>query len=199
MPSTDQVASVYADALLELAIHEGGNSRAQELGDELGELCEVIIANKAVVRFLSSPVVDRAERSAVIERTFKGRISDTLYRFVLTVDRNGRLGHLVAMEQCYDALLQKLFGKTEVDVYTVDGKSLDASTEELLRERVKATAGEDAVFHYYADGSMIGGIKLQIGDQLVDGSIATRLRRLQAAIVESGGASVRRDPTRFIG
>ena len=198
MSATDPIASVYAHALLELAQKEWGNARAQELGDELNDLCEAVISSKAFVRYLSSPVVDRAERSEVVERAFKGRISDTLYKFVRIVDRKGRLGHLVSMGSCYDALLQQLFGKTEVDVYTVDGKPLPPKTEGLMRERLKETIGKDAVFHYYADRSMIGGIKLRIEDQLVDGSISTRLRLLQRAIVESGGAVVRRDARRFI-
>jgi len=45
---------------------------------------------------------------------------------------------------------------------------------------------------------MIGGIKLRIADQLVDGSVATQLRRLQETIIESGGAAVRSDSKRFI-
>ncbi len=198
MSVADPIASVYANALLELAIKDGGNARAQEVGEELNDFCEAIIANKAFVRYLSSPVVDRGERSRVIQRVFEGRISSILYRFVRIVDRKGRLGHLVAMGGCYDALLQKLFGKTEVDVYTVDGKPLGATTEALMRDKLKATVGKDAVFHYYPDASMIGGIKFRIEDELIDGSIATRLRRLQEAIVASGGAAVRRDAKRFI-
>ena len=198
MASSNAVASVYAKALLELSIAQGGNSRAQEIGEELNDLTEAIVANKAFVRFLSSPVVDRAARRGVIERAFKGKISETLYNFVATVEHKGRLSFLVSIAQVYDALLQKLFGKTEVDVYTVDGKALSATTESLMRERLKATVGKDAIFHYYPDPAMIGGIKLRIEDQLVDGSIATRLRRLQESIIASGGAVVRSDMGRFI-
>ncbi len=198
MSTSNEVATVYAKALFELAIASGGNARAQEIGEELNDLTEAVVGNKAFVRFLSSPVVDRRERTKVIERAFSGRISDTLYRFVRILDRKGRLAQLVEVGECYDGMLQKLFGKTEVDVYTVDGKALPVSTEALMRDRLKATVGKDAVFHYYADASMIGGIKLRIEDQLVDGSIATRLRRLQESIVASGGAIVRSDMNRFI-
>lgn len=203
MISTDKIASVYANALLELAIKEGGNSRAQEIGEELAALCEVIGGNKAFVEFLGSPAIDRTVRAATIERILKNsdggsRISETLYRFVQIVNHKGRLGHLIAMGQSYDKLLQKLFGKTEVDVYTVDGKPMDGASEALMREKLRTVIGSEAIFHYYADKSMIGGIKLRIGDQLVDGSIATRLRRLQTAIIESGGAAVRSDSKRFI-
>jgi F-type H+-transporting ATPase subunit delta len=198
MISTDKIATVYANALLELAVKEGGNSRAQEIGEELDALCEVIGANKAFVEFLGSPAVARAARTATIERVLKGRVSDAIYRFVRIVNHKGRLGHLLSMGKAYDTLLQKLFGKTEVDVYTVDGQPMGEATETLMREKLRATIGSEAIFHYYAEKSMIGGIKLRIADQLVDGSVATQLRRLQETIIESGGAAVRSDSKRFI-
>ncbi len=201
MPSTSQhneIAKVYARALLDLAVAAGGNSQAKELGEELTALCEVAAANKKCVLFLSSPAVARARRTATMERLLKGRVSETLYRFVITLNRKGRLGQLLAIGTAYDTLLQELFGMTEVDVYTVDGKSMDASTESLMRETLRAAIGREAIFHYYADATMIAGIKLQIADQLVDGSVATRLRRLQQTMIESGGATVRRDSNRFI-
>lgn len=198
MSSTDKIATVYANALLELAVKEGGNSRAQEIGEELDALCEVIGANKAFVEFLGSPAVDRAARTATIDRVLKGRVSDAMYRFVRVVNHKGRLGHLLSMGKAYDTLLQKLFGKTEVDVYTVDGQPMGEATETLMREKLRATIGSEAIFHYYADKTMIGGIKLRIADQLVDGSVATQLRRLQETIIESGGAAVRGDSKRFI-
>ena len=198
MIATDKIATVYANALLELAVKEGGNSRAQEIGEELDALCEVIAANKAFVEFLGSPAVARAARTATIERVLKGRVSDAIYRFVRIVNHKGRLGHLLSMGKAYDTLLQKLFGKTEVDVYTVDGQPMGEATETLMREKLRATIGSEAIFHYYAEKSMIGGIKLRIADQLVDGSVATQLRRLQETIIESGGAAVRSDSKRFI-
>ena len=158
----------------------------------------MIGANKAFVEFLGSPAVARAARTATIERVLKGRVSDAIYRFVRIVNHKGRLGHLLSMGKAYDTLLQKLFGKTEVDVYTVDGQPMGEATETLMREKLRATIGSEAIFHYYAEKSMIGGIKLRIADQLVDGSVATQLRRLQETIIESGGAAVRSDSKRFI-
>ena len=198
MSKHEKIAKVYATALLDLAVAQGGNTAAKEMGEELSALCEVAAANKKFVMFLGSPAITRARRTETIDRILKGRVSELLYRFVVTLNRKGRLGHLLAIGQSYDTLLQELFGMTEVDVYTVDGKAMGEATESLMREKLRAAIGREAIFHYCADPAMIGGIKLQIADQLVDGSVATRLRRLQQAMIESGGATVRRDSTRFI-
>jgi hypothetical protein len=45
---------------------------------------------------------------------------------------------------------------------------------------------------------MIGGLRLQIGDQLIDASIATRLRRLRDRLATSGSSEVRSRTDRII-
>jgi len=199
MATNDKIAAVYANALLELTQKQGGNARAQEVGEEFRQLAEVIKEDKSFRSLLASPTVERGARSAALARILKGNVSDVLMRFIMVVDRKGRLNHLVEMEEAYDELLQGLFGKTEVDVFTVDGQPLEKTTETSLRERLRTATGREAVFHYAVDASMIGGIKLRIEDQLVDGSVATRLRRLRESIIQGGGATIRGKTERFIG
>ena len=50
---------------------------------------------------------------------------------------------------------------------------------------------KEPVLHPYIDSSMLGGIKLRIGDQLIDGSVQTRLRRLSESIKTQGGTAIR--------
>jgi hypothetical protein len=45
---------------------------------------------------------------------------------------------------------------------------------------------------------MVGGVKLRIGDQLIDGSVAAKLRRMRRSLVEDAGAKVRADIGRFL-
>ena len=94
--------------------------------------------------------------------------------------------------------MQELFGKLEVDVFTVNGGAIDAEVAASVSSRIKATYGKEAVLHSYKDASMIGGIKLRIGDQLIDGSVATRLRRMQAAMIDSARQDFAVSPDRFM-
>jgi F0F1-type ATP synthase delta subunit len=51
--------------------------------------------------------------------------------------------------------------------------------------------GKEPIMHPYIDKEMLGGIKLRIGDQLIDGSVQTKLRRLSESIKTSGGSVIR--------
>lgn len=198
MPTqVNDVAKVYAQSLLELALASGGDTPA-EVGAELDALCEAARADAGFREFLASPMLDRAEREASLGRILKGKASDLLLRFVLVLNRKGRLGNLLEIGDAFDQLLQERFGKIEVDVFTVQGGQLPDEVTAAVKARVKSAFGKEAVLHSYRDAAMIGGIKLRIGDQLIDGSVATRLRRMQAAMLDAARADLATRPERFI-
>ena len=67
-----------------------------------------------------------------------------------------------------------------------------------IRARIQSKLGLEPVLHCYTDESMIGGIKLRIGDRLIDGSLATRLRRIRQSILTSGKLAIRERFDRII-
>jgi F-type H+-transporting ATPase subunit delta len=71
-------------------------------------------------------------------------------------------------------------GVVLVDVTTAD--ALDDAGKELVRERMKSIVGKEVELRLHTDASMIGGIVARIGDQVIDGSVLSQLRRLRASM-----------------
>ena len=101
------------------------------------------------------------------------------------VNRKGRAGSLFAIEQAYDGILQEKLGKVEVDVWTAGplGPEASARSRSASRRRI----GKEVVVHSYTDRAIIGGVKLRIGDRLIDGSVAAKLRAIRAHLAKGGG------------
>lgn len=181
----DQVAHVYAKSLFELAQKQGGNEGAAAIGQELNDVCEVARSDAKIREFITSPIIDPKRRAESLKKAFGGRVSNTLLNFLLVVNHKGRLAELFSIQQAFDSLLDHAFGRIEVDVFTVAGH-VDAATASVLQEQLRKALGKDPVLHHYADPRMIGGVKLRIGDQLIDGSVASQLRRMRQALIERG-------------
>jgi F-type H+-transporting ATPase subunit delta len=179
----DALASVYARSLYELASKAGGRAKIEEVAGELEQVCELARADKRFAEFLASPIIDADRRKDAIRRIFADRVTDLLLRFLLVLSDKGRLGHLEAINDAFDAQVQESFGKVEVDVYTPG--PLDASVLGELRGRIQQALRKEPILHNYTEPGMIGGIKLRIGDQLIDGSVATRLRRMRQELLNS--------------
>ena len=76
------------------------------------------------------------------------------------------------------------------DMYTVTGQAAP-DVVATVKGGVKEAFGKDAVIHQYADPNMIGGVKLRIGDQLIDGSVETQLRNMRDAVAARGTGAMR--------
>ncbi|MBX3402351.1 MAG: ATP synthase F1 subunit delta [Phycisphaeraceae bacterium] len=185
----DALSRVYASALFDLAIAQGGQPTIEHTLAELEELLDLSRSEPAFGEFLASRILAAESRGKSLERILTGRVSDLTRNFLLTLNAKGRLSSLPGIIAAFDEKVQEAFGRVEVDVYTAS----PISPEDLsaIRERLRATLGKDPIVHPYTDRAMIGGLKLQIGDQLIDASIATRLRKMRDRLNEDGMAKLR--------
>jgi F-type H+-transporting ATPase subunit delta len=185
----DALARMYATSIFELAQESGdGQQAAEHLLGELEEVLEIARSDARFGEFLSQ-ILSVAARRASLDRIFKGRVSDLTYKFLQVLNDKSRLSHLPAIVAALDQQVQAAFGRIEVDVYTAGPITPDELA--TVKAGLQRVLGKEPVVHPYTDATMIGGLKIQIGDQLLDASIATRLRKLRDKLVNDGGASIR--------
>ena len=187
--NADALAKVYARSLFELATDAGGTDKLMEVADELEQICELAREDKKINLFLSSPIVDVKARGKALSAIFTNRITDLTLRFLLVLNNKGRLDRLESIETAFDQLVQEAFGRIEVDVITP--VAIDAELIATIKEKISTVLGKEPILHPYVDESLLGGIKLRIGDQLIDGSVQTRLRKLSEELKNNGSAAVR--------
>lgn len=192
----DALAQTYARSLFELAEAKGGQAAIESAMAELEEVLELARADARFSEFLSSLALPVAARGASISRIFKGRISDLTTHFLRVLNDKGRLAHLPAIAAAFDALVQAHFGRVEVDVYTAE--PIRADELRAIKDRFQRAIGKEAIIHPYTEGAMLGGVKIRIGDQLIDGSVATQLRRMREQLNTSGAAALRARADRII-
>jgi F-type H+-transporting ATPase subunit delta len=195
MPS-DALSNVYAKSLYELAEQAGGQAKINEVLGELEQIVELIQTDRGFREFLASPVIDRSKRSEALGRIFGNRITDLTLRFLMVLNDKGRLRQLQPVAEAFDHLVQAAFGRIEVDVYTpapIDRQQLDA-----IANQVRQALGRELVLHPYTDPMMLGGLKLRIGDQLIDGSVSNKLRRIKRDLLTDGATRLRDQISRFI-
>lgn len=185
----DALAKVYASSLFELAQADGGRDRTEDVLGELEAVLEAARADATFNEFLASRVLPAKSREQSLRTIFEGKMSPLTLNFLRLLNDKGRLSHLPAITAALDSMVQEAFGRVEVDVYTAE--SLDDAGKTAIRDRVASKLGKEVVLHAYVEPAMLGGIKLRIGDQLVDDSLATQLRRVRDKLVTDGGSRIR--------
>ncbi len=192
----DALARVYATSLFELAEAKGGREKVEKTLGELEEVIELARRDTRFNEFLSSRVISAKARDAALSKIFGRATTGLTLRFLRLLNEKGRLGVLIPIVTAFDSIVQDRFGRVEVDVMTAS--PVDADALRAIKDKLTQTLGKDVIVHPYTDPAMIGGVRLRIGDQLVDASVATRLHKLRDRLGDSGGAEIRARASRII-
>src|SRR5688572_16575 len=133
MASSDEqqrtLARIYARAIFDLAEDQGAGDALLE---ELAAVARLAERDPAFADFLGSPLVDRDDRRATLERIFRGTASDLLADTLQVLNRKGRLALLPAIGRAYRGELRERRGLVDVKVRTA------APLPPALRERLAA-------------------------------------------------------------
>jgi F-type H+-transporting ATPase subunit delta len=185
----DAVDKVYAKALFELAFEQGGRERLEALVAELDELVDLVRQIPEFEEFMASRIIAFPKKEASLRRMFEGKVSPEVMHLALLLQKKGRSGRFVRVAVAFDQLVQERFGRVEVDVYTRFPMPPDQM--ERLRDTLRAALGREPVVYTYTDSSMIGGLRVRVGDRLVDASFSTRLRKMRDLLKEDGAALIK--------
>lgn len=93
---------------------------------------------------------------------------------------NRRLAALPAIAEAYEALRAR--AENVVDVQVASATALDEAQQRSLAEALQKRLGKQVRLHLQLDPALLGGARLQIEDQVIDGSVRTRLEKLANAM-----------------
>lgn len=172
------LAERYAAALFEL-----GDERRilDEVASDLRQLRTMLQQSGDFMRLIRSPVLSRAQqRSAVDAVAEHAGLSQLVRDFLGVVARNRRLFAVPAM---IDAFLAKLAARRgEVNAQITAAQPLTEAQLAALNEQLRRSIGSRVSVEVQVDPGLIGGMIVKIGSRMVDGSVRSKLQRLQLAM-----------------
>ncbi|WP_066800217.1 F0F1 ATP synthase subunit delta [Sphingomonas soli] len=168
----------YATALFELARESNSLPKVEAslatVRQALGESAEF----KALT---ASPLVARAAAAAAVAGVAKSLKLDSITaKFLGVLAENRRLGQLSAVISAFGALAAAHRG--EVTAQVTSAHPLTADQVAALKAQLRARIGRDVSVDLSVDPSLLGGLVVKIGSQMIDSSIKTRLNSLANAM-----------------
>lgn len=172
------LAGRYATALFALAQE---NNSIDAVQASLNTLSEALAESDDLKELTTSPVLTRDDAGNAIAATAKALGLDKLTTNVLGVlAANRRLDQIPAVIRAFSTLASGYRGEITAEVtsaHPLDGKQIDA-----LKAQLKKRVGSDVSVSTAVDPSILGGLVVKIGSQMIDSSIKTRLNTLSQAM-----------------
>ncbi|WP_102026431.1 F0F1 ATP synthase subunit delta [Salirhabdus sp. Marseille-P4669] len=172
------VANRYAVALFQLGQEK---SLLATLEEELRVVREVFETNSNITTFLNHPAVSTEQKKAIVKDAFQHASKELINTLSLMIDRR-RAEEIPAMASAFVGMVNEFNGVQEAEVYSV--RELSDDEKESLQKVFAEKLGLNALrIQNIVDTSLLGGLKLKIGNRIYDGSVSGKLERIERNLV----------------
>lgn len=168
------IERTYAEALLGAARRLGVVARAQE---EARALLKVLKQNPRLRLFLESPHIDAQEKSALLERVFKGRLTPVMMNLLQVLSARRRTTYLDETLELFQTLVEESEGIWRVDVTTAHELSMQEKLD--LKGALEKYTKRQLNLDYNIDSRLIGGLVCRLRDFQIDASLRNGLEGLR--------------------
>ena len=171
-------AKRYARAVFELAQEAG---HVTQWGERLEKVRE-LLSDPEVAAVLTNPTIAMEMRMALVSRAPHVLDPEATNLAMLLIESD-RVRDVAQIEEEFQRLADEAAGRVRATVTTA--VELTPADRDRVAEGLSKRLGKDVHLDALVDPSILGGLKLQYGDRLVDASVATRLQQLRRRLAAS--------------
>ncbi len=168
------IARPYADALFKASA-----DHLEQTAQWLDGLAKIVV-NPDLMRFASHPKSTPEQVLGLVQAATPQALSDVAQQFLRMVLENGRLSAVPEMAAQFRAHVNDQGGTSDATIfspYPIDGAAL-ADVVQVLEKRF------DRKLHVsvHLQPELIGGIRVVVGDEVLDTSVKARLEQMKVAL-----------------
>jgi F-type H+-transporting ATPase subunit delta len=157
-----------------VADHEG---HLDDLEDELFRFSRILSAEPELRSALSNPLLPADRKRGLLDALLGGKVTPVTLRLISQAALHPRGRSLDASLEEYGRLAAAWRQRLIAVVRVATG--LDSGQRERLAAALSRTYGRGVHLNVVIDPGVLGGMSVQIGDEFIDGSVASRVARLR--------------------
>jgi len=186
-----RVARVYAEALINAAEAENKVDLIwQQLLSMVGKPVRRSESPADPAALITSTAIPRPRRVEILERVLKPRLDELLFKFIMVLHHHQRLAILRPVAAVYREIMDERTRRVRVSVRSA------VPLTDAQRDEVKAMARQkfdlDPVLVESVEPALLGGLRLQVGDRVIDATIRARLDSIKDQLLARSSHAIRR-------
>lgn len=170
-------ADIYGKSLYELAVSE---QASDEICEEAEAVRKILRENPDYIRLLSEPSIHKADRLKLLDEAFGEQIHPYLLNFLKLLTERGIMNEYSSCCRTMRRLYNKDHGIAEAIV--TSAVPLSEEQAEKLLTKLSEKSGKKVQLVQKVNPDVLGGIRVEIDGELLDGTVQTRLKDLRSRI-----------------
>lgn len=166
----NEIGKEYGAALFMLACEEGDK---KGYAAALDTVRSTFTEHPQFAELLSSPGIPLNERLAVIDSTFSGALPEHVLSYLKLLCEKGRMPFFTESVEEYHALLNASEHISSVRI--TSAVELTDEEKQKLIKKLESMEKCSIRAEYFVDSSILGGLIVEIGGKIMDGSLRHRL------------------------
>lgn len=189
----ERIAKVYAESLYVAA------EKAGQLEPVLHEyeslVKDVFMADPRLAVLFSSAAIGRYARADALAKAFKDRANPTLYAFLQVLNGHERLELLLPIARALRDMFEERARR--VRVFVTSAVALSEEESNRIADGIRNVMKLEPIMVPSVDPSLLGGVKIRVGDKQYDASVRTRIENLKNQLLASGSHEIQSRRDRF--
>lgn len=173
------IARRYGVALFDAALKR---DIVDQVDSDLAAVKRLLTENRSLRRFMLSPEVLTEHKVEMLQKALGDRVHKLVVNFLLLLIDKKRFDHIDEIADAVDKLVDAHHGLVRARVMTP--VELPAEQQAKLQRSLAALTGKDVVIEPEIDPSLIGGVRVVLGDRMLDGSVSRALDRLHDELAQ---------------
>ena len=157
-------------------------NNVDQLGSEvLTILSKISSKSQKFKQFLSTSRIELKVKKEILSNIFSEKLNQSQLDLVFCLLDSIDFNYLESIDKKYQKLMQDSVGHVNVTAVTVN--KLSDSELSDLESNIKSKINTDVSVDNIEDKKILGGIKLKVGNILIDGSVSTKLEKLKQSMI----------------
>lgn len=172
-------AKTYAQALFEVAME---TKHIDDFGKELRFVLDAFKEHTTFYELYKTPQISNEEKKEIIEGVFKGQLSTEVMNFLKILVDKRRTAIFEYIAKAYEKLANE--HNNMVEALAITTIPLKSEEQAKLIAKLTGMTGKKVQLKNEIDPSIIGGMLVRIGDKVIDGTIRSRLNKMQEDLAQ---------------
>lgn len=173
------IADRYSNALVSIA--KEGKLTYDKISDDLNLIKSILSQSKDLYEFLINPLISIDDKKEIINRVFKDEVDVLIVNFIKVLIDKNRFDTFDEILNSFNNALDNINNISRIKV--TSAVEMTEESKKKLKNKLESKLNKNIILDLEINSSIIAGLVIKIGDNIIDMSLKHKLEDLSKNII----------------